>query len=80
MRTESDLFCLTASLQGSLASCDNFDGLVGVAYRLPLHHAREFLAGNLAASPSIPRGMSPHGARWLWVPFDGVGSCGGGAS
>ena len=36
------------------------------------------LAGNLAASPSIPWGMSPHGARWLWVPFDGVGSCGGG--
>jgi len=29
--------------------------------------AREFWAGNLAASPSIPRGMSPHGARWLWV-------------
>ena len=22
--------------------------------------------------------MSPHDARWLWVPFDGVGSCGGG--
>ena len=34
------------------------------------------LVGNLAASPSIPRGMSPHGARWLWVPIDGVGSCG----
>ena len=29
--------------------------------------AREFRAGNLAASPSIPRGMSPHGARLLWV-------------
>ena len=41
-------------------------------------HDLEFLAGNLATSPSIPRGMSPHGARWLWVPFDGVGSCGGG--
>jgi len=33
--------------------------------------AREFRAGNLAASPSIPRGMSPHGARLMWVPFDG---------
>ena len=40
--------------------------------------ARESLAGNLTASPSIPRGMSPHGARWLWAPFDGVCSCGGG--
>ena len=22
--------------------------------------------------------MSPHGACWLWVPFDGVGNGGGG--
>ena len=29
--------------------------------------AWEFWEGNLAASPSIPRGMSPHGARWFWV-------------
>ena len=42
--------------------------------------ARESRAGNLAASPSIPRGMSPHGARWLWVPFDGVCICGGGGA
>ena len=31
-----------------------------------------------AASPSVLRGMSPHGARWMASAVDGVCSCGGG--
>ena len=35
------------------------------------------LAGNLAASPSVSRGMSPHGARLMASAVDGVCSGGG---
>ena len=49
---------------------------------LPLRDSRGRFGGTSrrrhAASPSVPRGMSPHGARWMASAVDGVGSCRGG--